>query len=68
MLNIPSNSLIVMDNAPYHKTLSSFSPPTPSCSKERILTWLILKKSVEHNPAKNIQHKLDGQWVVMSCV
>ncbi len=44
MLNIPSNSLIVMDNAPYHKTLSSFSPPTPSCSKERILTWLMENK------------------------
>jgi hypothetical protein len=29
---------------------------------------IILKKSVEHNPAKNIQHKLDGQWVVMSRV
>ena len=41
MPNIPSNSLIVMDNAPYHKTLSSCSPPTPSCSKERIRAWLM---------------------------
>ncbi len=41
MPNIPSNSLIIMDNAPYHKTLSSLSPPTASCTKERIFTWLI---------------------------
>ena len=39
--NIPSKSLIIMDNAPYHKTLSSFSPPTPACSKERMLAWLL---------------------------
>jgi len=39
--NIPSNSLIIMDNAPYHKALSSFSSPTSSCSKERILAWLM---------------------------
>jgi hypothetical protein len=30
--------------------------------------FIILKKSVEHNPAKNIQHKLDRQMVVMKCV
>src|SRR5664280_2746783 len=28
----------------------------------------ILKKSVEHSSAKNIQHKLDGQKVVIKCV
>ncbi len=39
--NIPHTSLIVMDNAPYHKTLSSLSPPTPTCSKEKIYTWLM---------------------------
>jgi hypothetical protein len=27
-----------------------------------------LKKSVEHTPAKNIQHKLDGYRVVMISV
>ena len=27
-----------------------------------------LKKSVEHNPAKNIQHKLDENRIVMMCV
>jgi len=39
--NIPDNSLIIMDNAPYHKTLSSISPPTPNCAKEKIYTWLL---------------------------
>lgn len=38
--NIPGNSLIVMDNAPYHNILSEHSPPTPSCSKKRIRDWL----------------------------
>lgn len=39
--NIPDNSLIIMDNASYHNTLSACSPPTPQCSKERIWNWLI---------------------------
>jgi transposase len=38
--NIPKNSLIIMDNAPYHNTLSEHSPPTPLCSKKRIGEWL----------------------------
>lgn len=38
--NIPENSLIVMDNAPYHNTLSEYSPPTPLCSKKKIIEWL----------------------------
>ncbi len=38
--NIPENSLIVMDNASYHNTLSEHSPPTPLCSKKKILAWL----------------------------
>jgi transposase len=41
--NIPENSLIIMDNAPYHNILSDISPPTPQCSKKRIKEWL------EHN-------------------
>lgn len=41
--NIPSNSLIIMDNASYHNTLSDHSPPTPLCSKKKIIEWL------EHN-------------------
>ncbi len=41
--NIPPSSLIVMDNAPYHNTLSEHSAPTPTCPKERIRAWL------EHN-------------------
>ncbi len=39
--NIPDNALIIMDNASYHNTLSSGSPPTPNCNKERIWNWLI---------------------------
>lgn len=38
--NIPNNSLIVLDNASYHNTLSAYSAPTPTCSKERIRKWL----------------------------
>lgn len=38
--NIEENSLIIMDNASYHNTLSDFSPPTSTCSKERIWKWL----------------------------
>ena len=41
MPNIPSNSLIIMDNASYHNTLSACSPPTSTCTKERIWNWLI---------------------------
>ena len=39
--NLPSNSLIIMDNASYHNMLSMSSPPTPTCSKDRIRNWLI---------------------------
>jgi hypothetical protein len=39
--NIPNNSLIIMDNASYHKTLSAGSPPTPTCAKDKIWNWLI---------------------------
>jgi transposase len=38
--NIPSNSMIIMDNATYHNRLTDYSAPTPACSKERIRTWL----------------------------
>ncbi len=38
--NIPSNSLIVLDNASYHNILSEDSAPTANCSKERIRNWL----------------------------
>ena len=40
---LPENSLIIMDNAPYHTILSEHSPPTPLCSKKKIREWL------EHN-------------------
>ncbi len=38
--NIPDNSMIIMDNATYHNTLTDYSAPTPACSKERIRSWL----------------------------
>lgn len=38
--NIPSNSIIVMDNAPYHKELTQDSAPIPTSSKEKIRNWL----------------------------
>lgn len=42
--NIPENSLIIMDNASYHTTLSLCSPPTPTCAKDRIRKWLMENK------------------------
>lgn len=41
--NIPSNSIIVMDNAPYHNVLTESSVPISTSSKKRIVDWL------EHN-------------------
>lgn len=38
--NIPKNSLIIMDNAPYHNILSEHSPPNHQSSKKRIKEWL----------------------------
>lgn len=38
--NIPKNSLIVMDNAPYHNALSEHSAPTRTCKKDDISGWL----------------------------
>jgi transposase len=38
--SIPPNCLVIMDNASYHNTLSEHSPPTPLCSKKRIMEWL----------------------------
>jgi transposase len=38
--NLPQNALIIMDNAPYHNTLSPHSAPIPTCTKERISLWL----------------------------
>jgi transposase len=38
--NIPESSLIIMDNAPYHKVLSENSAPTAASSKENIQKWL----------------------------
>jgi transposase len=38
--NIPPNSIIVMDNAAYHKELTEDSAPIAISSKERIRNWL----------------------------
>jgi transposase len=42
--NIPDNSLIIMDNAPYHNTLSVNSAPVSTCSKAKIRAWLEANK------------------------
>ena len=42
--NIPDDSLIIMDNASYHNTLSLCSPPTPTCAKDKIRQWLMENK------------------------
>ena len=42
--NIAHNSLIIMDNASYHKELSDDSPPTPVSSKNNIREWLTKNK------------------------
>jgi len=39
--NIPEESLIIMDNASYHNTLSKTSAPTASSKKEEIKKWLL---------------------------
>lgn len=38
--NIPKNSLIIMDNAPYHNVLSPCSAPTSASKKEYMRLWL----------------------------
>jgi transposase len=38
--NIPPNSLIIMDNASYHKPLLEDSAPIPTSSKAKIREWL----------------------------
>ena len=38
--NIPKNSLIIMDNAPYHNVLSPCSAPISTSKKEYIRFWL----------------------------
>ena len=40
LANIPSNSMIIMDNATYHKTLTDDSLPTPACSEEEVRNLL----------------------------
>lgn len=42
--NIPENSLIIMDNAAYHNTLSINSAPMPTSSKAKIRAWLEANK------------------------
>ena len=38
--NIPPNSIIVMDNASYHKALIEDSAPIPTSSRKKIRNWL----------------------------
>jgi hypothetical protein len=44
--NIPSNSIIVMDNASYHNGLSEKSAPISTSSKKNIFNWLEKNKVV----------------------
>jgi len=37
---IPEHSLIIMDNASYHHTLSRHSAPTATCKKDEMRSWL----------------------------
>ena len=38
--NIPPNSIIIMDNASYHNSLTEDSAPVSTSSKERIRKWI----------------------------
>ena len=38
--NIPSHSLIILDNAPYHNVLGEGAFPTPKSRKEQLCAWL----------------------------
>jgi transposase len=38
--NIPANSLIILDNAPYHNTLADDTFPTPRTFKHELCEWL----------------------------
>jgi hypothetical protein len=38
--NIPSHSLIILDNAPYHHVLVEDAFPTPKSRKEQLCAWL----------------------------
>lgn len=44
--NIPENSNIIMDNAPYHNTLSENSAPIATSSKLKISDWLERNKFI----------------------
>ncbi|CAH2002888.1 unnamed protein product [Acanthoscelides obtectus] len=44
--NIPANSVIVFDNAPYH-SVQEDKTPTKSSSKKDIMAWLT-KKGINH--------------------
>lgn len=47
--NIPSNSLIILDNASYHNVLSEHSAPISTSSKSRIQSWLA-RNNIPCNP------------------
>ncbi|MFS1564404.1 MAG: transposase [Candidatus Arsenophonus phytopathogenicus] len=47
--NLSPNSIIVMDNAPYH-TIEKDKPPTKYCKKDVMITWL-QEKGVPFDPS-----------------
>ena len=46
----------------------SFSKALLEKLRASLLTAFNLKKSVESNPAKKIQHKLDNMFLVIVCI
>lgn len=46
--NLPPNSVIIMDNAPYHSVLQE-KVPSKSAVKRDMLNWLG-KKNIQHDP------------------
>ncbi|KAJ8915919.1 hypothetical protein NQ315_015534 [Exocentrus adspersus] len=47
--NIPPNSIVVLDNAPYHSVLED-KVPTKSTTKKDMILWLS-KRNITHDPA-----------------
>jgi transposase len=47
--NIPSHSLIILDNAPYHNVVVEDAFPTPKSRKEQLCAWLT-KKGIPWTP------------------
>lgn len=49
--NIPAQSIIIMDNAPYHNVLSESSAPIATSSKKNIQSWFLKNDISFHDDA-----------------